>query len=483
MKIVTKLKIFGVFAIFLVAIIGIVTYWRSVQVSLAIERERTAREIVREAFILNILSGDYIHTRGERAEIQWRAQHKHLFESIKAYKIESSDEKQIIDELTTGQQEIFANFTKLQESISMQESIILDLQANASASATASLAKNLENRLIGQLSVDMQKIVASASRLSDINNIRFTSIRDATYNILISTIFILGVSLVFIYFLLARNISRSIKRLIEGTKKLAGGDLSFRYDLKNKDEFGQLAGAFNTMAASLEKLDEIKTEFIYLVSHELRTPVGTIKGFLSMINEGDYGSVNKKMERPMILIADSVDRLLHIVNNMLHASGLQAGKIALKYSDYDLGNLINEAVNSIKPLADQKNIILAIEKSDSLTVHADKEKVSEILNNLLDNAVKFTDAGKITISSEQKNNMAFVIVSDTGIGIPEEYRQKLFDKFDEIKLKQAGLRSGIGLGLYISREFARKMNGDLWIEKSEVGKGSTFVFSLTLADI
>jgi signal transduction histidine kinase len=103
------------------------------------------------------------------------------------------------------------------------------------------------------------------------------------------------------------------------------------------------------------------------------------------------------------------------------------------------------------------------------------------VNNLLENAIKFTEKGIISIYTEQAGDKVCTFISDSGIGIAKEYQPKLFDKFDEIKLEEAGKTSGIGLGLYISREFAKKMGGDLWIVQSEPGKGSTFAFSLPVS--
>ncbi|HUQ85528.1 MAG TPA: HAMP domain-containing sensor histidine kinase [Candidatus Limnocylindrales bacterium] len=467
MKIVTKLKIFGTFATILVIILGATIYWRANQVDLAIEKDRIADSLVKEAFVLNLLSGDYIQTHGERARTQWMSQYQKLNKSINLYTIESPEEQRILDKLRLGQKAILIHFTQLQENI-------VDERLPA--------IEEFERRLSGQLSVDVQEIVSLASGLADINSRKLTIVRQATSYIMLIVVLSLSFLFVFSYLLLARSISRSIRELIDGTKILASGNLNFRYQVKSKDEFGQLVSAFNDMASNLQKLDEIKTEFIFLVSHELRTPVGAIKGLMSMINDGDYGDRTKKLERPLYLITASVDRLLRIVNKMLDVSRIQAGKVILNLTDFNIRDLIDESISSVKPLADEKDIKLVVKKSNSFTIYADRDKVREIIINLIENAIKFTEKGSITVFFEQRDDKIITSISDTGIGVANEYQQKLFDKFDEIKLKHAGKTPGIGLGLYISREFARKMGGDLWIEKSTVGKGSTFAFSLPLSE-
>jgi signal transduction histidine kinase len=466
MKIVTKLKIFGTFAAVLVIILGAIIYWRASQVDLAIEKDRLAGSLVKEAFILNILSGDYIQTHGERAETQWMSQYEKLNKSIDSYTIDNQEEQVIIDKLRLGQKVILVHFSQLQANIEDEGSPGIE---------------EFEKRLAGQLSIDVQSIVSSATDLADINSKNLAIVRQASSFFILIVVLSLGFLFFFTYTLLAGSISKSIKELIEGTKVLAGGDLSFRYKTKNKDEFGQLSLAFNDMAAGLQKMDEIKTQFIYLVSHELRTPVGAIKGFMSMINSGDYGDRTKKLERPLFLITASVDRLLHIVNKLLDVSRIQADKILLNFDNYKIQELIDESVLEAYPAAAEKNLKLEVKKNNYFIVHADKDKVIQIVNNLLENAIKFTEKGIISIYTEQAGDKVCTFISDSGIGIAKEYQPKLFDKFDEIKLEEAGKTSGIGLGLYISREFAKKMGGDLWIVQSEPGKGSTFAFSLPVS--
>ncbi|HVF69806.1 MAG TPA: MASE1 domain-containing protein [Xanthomonadales bacterium] len=228
-----------------------------------------------------------------------------------------------------------------------------------------------------------------------------------------------------------------------------------------------------------KEVDEMKTEFISMASHELRTPLSAIKGFISMINDGDYGKVDEKLVRPLSLVAVSTQRLINIVNEMLDVSRIEADRVKLNLGNFYIQDLIEEATATLKPLIAQKNLQLKIEKRERLGVNVDKEKVIEILNNLIGNSLKFTEKGSITIRIELKKEKVVVFVADTGVGIEKKDQAKLFNKFEQIKFKRAGNVSGTGLGLYISREFARKMGGDLWIEESAVGKGSTFAVSLT----
>ncbi len=231
-----------------------------------------------------------------------------------------------------------------------------------------------------------------------------------------------------------------------------------------------------------KEIDEMKTEFISLASHELRTPLSAIRGLVAMIHDGDYGPINQGLKRPLTMISTSTERLIHIVNEMLDVSRIEAGRLHFSLIDYDIHELLKEGTAALQNLADRKNIKLIIKQSPALFVQTDKEKFIEIINNLVGNSLKFTQKGSITISVEQKDDKIIVFVTDTGIGIAKEDQSKLFSKFDEIKLKQAGKTTGTGLGLYISHEFVKKMGGVLWIERSVIDKGSIFAFSLPMAN-
>jgi PAS domain S-box-containing protein len=248
---------------------------------------------------------------------------------------------------------------------------------------------------------------------------------------------------------------------------------------------GKITGAievFHDITRERE-IDEMKTEFISIASHELRTPLSAIKGFISMINKGDYGKVDKKLERPLQLVAASTERLINIVNEMLDVTRIEANRIQLLVRDVDVRELLDVAVSNLQPLISQSKIKLSVVVDKSIPkAHADQEKAIEILNNLISNALKFTEKGRIEISAKKDKTKLVIAIKDTGTGISRQDQAKLFNKFEQLKSKKAGNVSGTGLGLYISKEFARKMGGDVWLVESKVMHGSTFALSLPLAN-
>ncbi len=226
------------------------------------------------------------------------------------------------------------------------------------------------------------------------------------------------------------------------------------------------------------ELEKIKDEFISVASHELRTPMTAIKGLISMIFEGDYGNLNEQLKDPLSDIGKSTERLIILVNDMLDVSRIETGRIKFNITDVSIPDVTKEVIKMLEPLSIQKNIKLEIVESPIGEVNADVDKVKQILINLLNNSLKFTDQGKITISFRSEGRFACISVSDTGIGISEDNKEKLFGKFSQISSSQMGRPLGSGLGLYLSREFAKGMGGNMWLERSEPDHGATFTFSL-----
>lgn len=228
------------------------------------------------------------------------------------------------------------------------------------------------------------------------------------------------------------------------------------------------------------QLDKMKDEFVSVASHELRTPMTAIKGLISMIFEGDYGPLNPDLRDPLNDIAISTERLIQLVNDMLDVSRIEAGRLKFVLGDYSIASLVEEITSLMMPLAKEKGIVVEVNLPPDW-IFADPNKIKQIINNLIGNSLKFTDKGKISVSCRRNDELLYVSVDDTGFGISKEDQRKLFGKFSQISSVQTGKPKGTGLGLYISREFARKMGGDLWIERSEPQMGSTFTFSAPLS--
>ena len=246
------------------------------------------------------------------------------------------------------------------------------------------------------------------------------------------------------------------------------------------DQFRNVLGGVVVIrnVTNQRQLDHMKDEFVSVASHELRTPMTAIKGLISMIFEGDFGVINPELKDPLKDIATSTERLIELVNDMLDVSRIESGRLKFTISEAPLTVVIEEITSLLASLASEKSVKLQVLYTGHDVIKADLNKVKEILNNLVGNSLKFTDSGSISISAELKGDLMQVSVTDTGLGISPGDQKKLFNKFSQISTTELGRPKGTGLGLYISREFARKMGGDLWISRSELGKGSSFTFTV-----
>ena len=235
------------------------------------------------------------------------------------------------------------------------------------------------------------------------------------------------------------------------------------------------------LIASREKAvesDKLKTAFMSNISHEIRTPLNAIVGFSTLLGEPDIDS--EKKESYIDLITKSSDHLLGIVSDIMEISNIEAGIVKLKKTEINLNTFLNDLYKQYKPKALEKGIELKIttELPDrSSYIQADKTKLVQVLSNLLNNAFKFTDAGQIEFGYELRNDFLKFYVKDTGIGIPVDMHDKIFDRFYQVNYSSSRPYEGIGLGLSICKAFIELSGGRIWLE-SNPDRGTTFYFTL-----
>jgi PAS domain S-box-containing protein len=229
----------------------------------------------------------------------------------------------------------------------------------------------------------------------------------------------------------------------------------------------------------LKELDKMKSSFVSNVSHELRTPLTAIKASADNMLDGLVGDLSEKQTRYLARIKSNADRLARLINDLLDLSRIEAG-INLKPTNLDLVTIAKEVTEILRPVAAEKLITLTIESPENtLTAWADPDKISEVLMNLLGNAIKFTPTrGKVTLSLRRNGNeWVKISVADTGPGIPSEEANRIFDKFYQVTPAQKQKASGTGLGLSITKALVEMHGGKIWLE-SEVCRGIIFSFTL-----
>jgi signal transduction histidine kinase len=232
----------------------------------------------------------------------------------------------------------------------------------------------------------------------------------------------------------------------------------------------------------LKELDKQKDEFVSMAAHELRSPLTAIKGYVSMVIEGDTGDIPEKARQ---YLADSMavtDRLVRLVNNMLNVSRIEEGRIVYQLEETSLIRAVQEIYNSSRVEAERKELEFVVKIPNGLedNIKVDPDRIREVIGNLVSNAIKFTEKGKVHIAmTNPKPEVVRVEVSDTGPGISQEEQAKLFQKFYRAE-STAGKTFGTGLGLYITRLLIEKFGGEMGVI-SELDKGSNFWFELPVA--
>jgi PAS domain S-box-containing protein len=232
----------------------------------------------------------------------------------------------------------------------------------------------------------------------------------------------------------------------------------------------------------VERANRLKSEFLASMSHELRTPLNTILGFSELLSEQNAGPLNDKQKRFLTHIQRDAGHLLELINDVLDLSKIEAGRLELRLEKFPMAVAVAEVLTSIRPLVATKSLRLDSDLDTRLRLQADRLRFKEILYNLLSNAIKFTPpGGRVWIESSIVDGSVCILVGDTGIGIPADDQQPIFESFRQASATTKGVREGTGLGLAITKRLVEHHGGRIWVE-SEPGKGSRFFFTLPLGD-
>jgi signal transduction histidine kinase len=281
---------------------------------------------------------------------------------------------------------------------------------------------------------------------------------------------------------LARSVLVPIQELRRGMGQVAEGNLEpeLRIPVDRRDELGDLGRSFHWMAEQLRALEQLRAEFVSVASHELKTPLSVIKGYVSLLDDGIYGEVPEQQQKVLRAIGDQGDRLARLVQQLLDVSRFEAGGARLHLQPIPLKSFLQELRESFEPLAVQNEIDFNLETDPSLpdTISADPDRLNEVVGNLLSNAFKFTPRqGKIVLRAgrglRDHDSAVRIEVSDTGVGIPAEKINRVFEKFYQVENDVQPLSVGSGLGLAISKEIVEAHGGTITAE-SRVGRGTTF---------
>lgn len=255
-------------------------------------------------------------------------------------------------------------------------------------------------------------------------------------------------------------------------------------EVETREKIETLAKDLEKANARLKELDRQKTEFVSIASHQLRSPLTAIKGYSSLLLEGSYGKLSKAAAESIKKIFDSSKYMAISIEDFLNVSRIELGTVKYDMKDFSFATLGEEIVGELLPAADERNLKLTFkDESNGLAViRGDYGKLRQVVLNLVDNAMKYTKEGGITvtISADQTKHVAQLAVADTGVGIPTDVMPKLFGKFVRAKNANEVNVMGTGLGLYVAKQFVEAHHGRIWAESLGQGKGSTFKVELPL---
>jgi len=284
----------------------------------------------------------------------------------------------------------------------------------------------------------------------------------------------------FVILFLAYSMIRPLRELIRGIRSVSQDRISKTVNIRSKDEFGELAGAFNDMTLRLKEEERMRSDFIAMLSHEIRTPLTSIRESVNMIVEEIMGTINNRQRKFLEIASVEIGRICSLLNHLMQVSRLESLTIKIMARPLDTSSFITGCIHQLKPLADAKKISVEAQiATDIPGIMGDPKHLQRVLTNLLNNAIKFSDPGSkvvVRVVSNKKRTKLDFSVSDNGPGIPEEEQSLIFNKYYRAK----GVRDhidGVGLGLNISQNIVEFHKGTIWV-KSTVGHGSTFGFTL-----
>jgi len=228
----------------------------------------------------------------------------------------------------------------------------------------------------------------------------------------------------------------------------------------------------------LEVASQHKSQFLANMSHELRTPLNAILGYTELIVDGIYGDLPDKARATLDRIQSNGRHLLGLINDVLDLSKIEAGQLTLSLADYSIKDVVHNVYGAVESLATAKNLALKVELPKELPMaHGDERRLTQVLLNLVGNAIKFTDVGEVAIKTSTTDGSFTVAVRDTGPGIAEIDQGKIFEEFQQADSSPTKKKGGTGLGLAIAKRIIEMHGGRLWVE-SELGLGSTFCFTV-----
>lgn len=276
---------------------------------------------------------------------------------------------------------------------------------------------------------------------------------------------------------LSDKLTRPLLRMKDATNRMAKGEYKQYVASKGNDEIAQLTESILQLGDQLQEFEDTRNSFLSDVSHELRTPLTYIQGYSDLIHKGIYKS-NEELIEYVAIINKEAKRVSYLINDLFDMSKMESGKFELKKENTDIRDIVEKVVTVLTPAASKKGIMLHELSSDDLPmVYVDIHRIEQVIYNLVENAIKYTDAGEITVKSLLKNGAVILEVKDTGIGISEKELPEIWKRFYRVEKARTRKSGGSGLGLYVVKQIIHSHGREIYVSSRE-GYGSTFTIIL-----
>jgi signal transduction histidine kinase len=314
---------------------------------------------------------------------------------------------------------------------------------------------------------------------------------------LLITIFFIFIIAAFVSALFSRNIARPVKLLILAIRKVSLGQIGVHMQVTRKDELGILAQFFNAMVDKLKEVQErtttisrLKSQFVTVAAHQLRTPLSAVKWGLRLLLDGDIGTVNEDQHRLIERAYDTNDHMISLVNDMLSVSRIEEGRFGFAFAPIDITTLVEKILNEFVIPAEKRRIRVIFNSTlqERRTVVADEKRLYTAIGNITDNAIRYSrEGGQVTVTLAQEispTGIEFIKISiqDSGIGIPEQERDKIFSRFYRASNAIKAQTDGSGLGLFIVQNIITQHGGEIWFETRE-NEGTTFFITIPVKQV
>jgi signal transduction histidine kinase len=289
---------------------------------------------------------------------------------------------------------------------------------------------------------------------------------------------------------ISRSFTRPLREICQATKELEQGNFNVRVNRTGEDELATLAESFNRSAQALaamdeerRRLDHAKSEFLSITSHELRTPITPLKAQMQMLRSEAFGPLTDAQKTSIDVVLRNAERLEHIIEDFLEISRIEAARLKFNFRPVNLTELITETVSLMQGFAQEKRIRIVAETACLPVIEMDPDRVSQVLRNLLHNAVKFSqEDSTIDVSAEVNKEQVQINVRDHGVGLSAEDQIRVFEPFYQVERTTNRKHGGTGLGLTICRGIIESQKGKIWVD-SKIGVGSTFSFTVPLTPV